>query len=72
VGTLKQWEKINEAVKKQAAKYEKLHGIKPEIFHFDVSDGEIQFCSKVVKSGCSRTAKKPYLTATIKVPDFIW
>lgn len=70
--SLAKWNTIDSQVKKLIAKYEKQHGIKPQIFSLDLSEGSLCLCAKVSKSGGTRTAKKPYLEGTIKVPDFVW
>nr|BFD63187.1 hypothetical protein BdHM001_18680 [Bdellovibrio sp. HM001] len=70
--SLTKWNAIDSQIRNLIAKYEKQHGLKPQIFTLDLSEGEILLCAKITVDGCSRTAKKPYLNGTIKVPDFVW
>ena len=51
---------IIKKLEKLGQEYEKEHGTKPHVFSWDEDEG-ILLCKQVVKSGCLRSAKKPYL-----------
>lgn len=70
--SLTKWNAIDSQIRNLIAKYEKQHGLKPQIFTLDLSEGEILLCAKIVNKDGTRAAKQPYLNGTIKVPDFVW